>query len=178
MAKAKPSLVRFLPVAVMLAVIGVLGTALYSKEPPRHSKLVGKPLPVLDLPQLNSTMSLSSEDIAGKYVLINVFASWCSVCVIEHAFIQQVEQAYGIPVYGIAWRDAPEDTTAWLEKYGNPYHKVAMDEEGSYVIQLGVTGTPESFLIGPNGVVLAHYPGALDQAAFEAEFLPLVRPHQ
>lgn len=170
---AKPSPVRLLPLVLMLGIATVLGTALYSKEPARQSPLVGTMLPEIDLPNLiESRPRLTGETLKGRYVLINVFASWCGVCVMEHPFISGVEAAYGIPVYGIAWRDDPDDTRAWLRKHGNPYRTVGVDQEGDFVIRLGVTGTPESFLIGPDGTILQHYPGALDQAAFEAEFLP------
>lgn len=173
---AKPSVLRLLPLGVFVLVALVLGQALYSKEPVKRSRLIGKPFPEMNLPVLGAEGErLSRDAFKGKTVLVNVFASWCTVCVMEHDFISRIEGAYGIRVYGIAWRDEPVDTNVWLNKYGNPYQAVVMDQDGQFGIQLGVTGTPESFLIGPDGTILQHYPGALDVSVFESDFAPLIR---
>lgn len=117
----------------------------------------------------------SNADIKGKYALLNVFASWCLTCKVEHPVLMQIKEDNKIAVYGINWRDDAAKVNEWFKNSGNPYEKIADDKNGELVIALGVTGAPETFLISPDGIVIFRYAGAITEEIYNDEILPLVK---
>ncbi|RMD87575.1 MAG: DsbE family thiol:disulfide interchange protein [Alphaproteobacteria bacterium] len=146
--------INFLPVAAFLLIVGAFSWYLVSGEDPRviPSPLIDKPVPEFDLPPLEAGIpGLASRDLAeGKVVLVNVFASWCAPCRIEHPFLSALA-AEGVPIYGIAYKDAPEDTRAMLAELGNPYERIGVDRDGRVGIDLGVYGVPETYVVSGDG---------------------------
>ncbi|MES2677921.1 MAG: redoxin family protein [Pseudomonadota bacterium] len=121
-------------------------------------------VPQFSLPELNnSSENFSNQDLQGKYSLINVFASWCVSCVAEHDLLMQLARTNKINIYGVAWRDINENTKDYLAKNGNPYLKIGADNKGIFSKLLSVSGTPESFLIDPQGRVIYYWRGAIDR---------------
>jgi len=107
---------------------------------------------------------LSFKDYKGKFTVVNLFASWCIACVAEHGVFTKIKDKYGdeVQIVGVNWRDKKDDAINWLEKYGNPYNKVAYDNFGKYGISLGIRGIPETFLVDKDGVILKHFRGNID----------------
>jgi cytochrome c biogenesis protein CcmG/thiol:disulfide interchange protein DsbE len=122
--------------------------------------MVGRPVPALVMEPLGGGAPVSTEAMRGSPYLINVFASWCTPCRAEHAQLMTLRRS-GVVIMGIAYKDAPEDTGAFLQELGNPYELVGMDPEGRAGLELGVTGAPETFVIGPDGEIRAAYRGAI-----------------
>jgi cytochrome c biogenesis protein CcmG/thiol:disulfide interchange protein DsbE len=147
-----------------------------SKERPQpYSKQLEKPLPVFSLPLLFKEDGVLTENyFQGQYYLLNVFASWCTTCRLEHATLINVAQENTIGIVGIAWKDRPENTKKWLENLGNPYEVVASDWDGKLVVPLGLTGTPETFLIDPNGTIIYHHQGMLTEDFINRKILSLI----
>jgi len=106
-------------------------------------------------------------------VLINFFASWCIPCVAEMATLRAIGQQ--IALWGIAYKDKPEDAQRFVTRDGSPYARVALDQSGMTAIDWGVSGVPESFLVLPGGHIAWHGAAALDEAVFQREILPLAR---
>lgn len=79
-----------------------------------------------------------------------------------------------IPVYGLSYKDAEHDATRWLERFGNPYTEVLVDEAGKVGIDYGVYGAPETFVIDATGVIRLKHVGPLDVKTWEKELLPLI----
>ncbi|WP_336944890.1 redoxin domain-containing protein [Asaia sp. HN010] len=104
-------------------------------------------------------------------VLVNFFASWCIPCVAEMAALRGI--ARQIPLWGIAYKDKPEDARRFITRDGSPYMRVALDQTGMTAIDWGVSGVPESFLILPGGRIAWHGASALDETLFRREILPL-----
>ena len=156
-------------VIIMLAKL--LGTG---NEPP--SPLTGKELPEFNLPAIEGAAQggLSNNDLKGHYSLINIFASWCLTCKVEHPFLMKIKEQKILPIYGINWKDDPEKALRMLKKTGNPFEKIGADKKGELIIQLGVTGAPETFLISPEGIVLYRYAGVLTQSVLNNKILPMV----
>jgi cytochrome c biogenesis protein CcmG/thiol:disulfide interchange protein DsbE len=125
-----------------------------------------------DLWQINQRINIPA--VTGP-ILVNVFASWCGSCRIEHPF--WMENADKIPVafVGIGWNDSAENLKKSLLKNGNPYKIVGVDEKGNQAVSLGVTGVPETFLIAADGRVLAHHAGPMHKAVWDAHFLPQLK---
>jgi cytochrome c biogenesis protein CcmG/thiol:disulfide interchange protein DsbE len=125
------------------------------------SVMIGKPAPGITLPAaLKNKPGFSSKDLHGKPVIINVFASWCLECRAEQAALAKIGKEAGIAVYGIDYKDTPEKLTAWLKQYGDPYKAIVADKDGSAVIDWGVYGVPETFVID-GGVIRDKQVGAV-----------------
>jgi len=103
----------------------------------------------------------------GTPTVINIFASWCAPCEVEHPVLLALK-AQGITVIGIAYKDDPAKTEAFLRRLGNPYSKVLVDRTGRAGVEFGISGVPESFLIGADGKVLAKFTGPMTPADAEA----------
>lgn len=174
---------RLRPVLVIPALVGVLlvaafGVLLARMEPGRdvrtmRSGVTDKPLPAVRLPVLAQRGGpvLDTALLEPPY-LLNVFGSWCAACVVEHPVLTELA-AQGVAVHGIAWRDDPADTRAWLVRHGDPYTAVGVDRTSGAVIELGVSGAPETFLIGRDGRIRFHHVGVLRRDLWEQEIKPL-----
>jgi cytochrome c biogenesis protein CcmG/thiol:disulfide interchange protein DsbE len=137
------------------------------------STLINKPLPAFNLPLLSDPQKRITEKAwLGKPALINVWASWCVTCAAEHEVLMDLAQQKKIAIYGLSYKDAPSAAKEWLEKYGNPYQVVVLDTVGSTAIDLGVYGTPETFLIDKNGIIQDKFVGALTETIWEERVLP------
>lgn len=124
------------------------------------SKMVGKPLPEFSLPQAASDRPplASAEFAKGEPRLLNIFASWCVPCAAESPQLMALAQA-GVPIDGIAIRDAREDVDAFLARWGNPYGHIGLDARSSVQIALGSSGVPETFLIDGRGRIVHQHIG-------------------
>ena len=83
----------------------------------------------------------------GPY-LIQVFASWCAPCELE-ALILVALKDQGVPIIGVAYKDEPAKTQAFLARTGDPYVRVLVDRQGRAGNDLGVSGVPETYLAVP-----------------------------
>ena len=110
--------------------------------------------------------------IEGNDLLLNVWASWCITCRVEHPYLMYLK-SQGIPILGLNYKDEREDAIEWLNKYGNPYDDNIFDYKGSLALDLGVTGAPETFLI-INGQVVAHYQGEVNEMVWNEVFVPAI----
>lgn len=137
------------------------------------SPYIGKPAPEFSLPSVTDpAATVSSDDYAGRFALVNVWATWCVGCRHEHDFLLTLSEREDIPIYGLNWRDQREDAVAWLQQLGDPYAASAFDGTGQVGIDWGVYGAPETFLIDPAGIVVHKHLGPLTQEAWERDFLP------
>ena len=126
------------------------------------SKLIGQPMPAVNLPGLGDAPGLTSADLkTGKPVLVNVFASWCVPCADEAPLFMQVAKDKRVRIVGINYKDSPENARRFLGRYGNPYAAVGVDASGRAGIEWGVYGVPETFVIGRDGNVAFKLVGPL-----------------
>ncbi|HET6159300.1 MAG TPA: DsbE family thiol:disulfide interchange protein [Dongiaceae bacterium] len=137
------------------------------------SALIGKPVPTFDLsPVQGRKLGLSSADLKGEVSLVNVFASWCVACRAEHPLFLQLAKV--VPIHGLNYKDAPQDAAEWLDTLGDPYTRTGADRDGRVAIDWGVTGVPETFVIGADGVIAYKQVGPVTQQALDETILPLV----
>jgi cytochrome c biogenesis protein CcmG, thiol:disulfide interchange protein DsbE len=169
---------RFLlPLAafVLLLVVLLVGLKRAPDKSILPSPLIGRPVPQFTLPNLfDNTQPVSSESLKGRWLLVNVWGTWCVECRAEHQVLLQIKQQARVPILGIDWKDQNEDALAWLAQLGNPYERVATDRDGRVAIDWGVYGAPESFLISPAGTVVYKHIGAMTEQVWNSEFLPRV----
>ncbi|MDE1895316.1 MAG: DsbE family thiol:disulfide interchange protein [Pseudomonadota bacterium] len=137
--------------------------------------LLNKPAPAFDLPQLyEPTAKVSKADLLGKPYLLNVFASWCIECGLEHPVLEAEGPTLGVELVGYNYKDAPADAKRWLAEHGNPYKVLLADESGQTAINFGVYGAPESFLIDAQGVIRYKHIGPLTPDVVANELKPAI----
>jgi cytochrome c biogenesis protein CcmG/thiol:disulfide interchange protein DsbE len=149
---------------IVLAALALLFAGYALKRDPKISPhaMVGKPMPVLTLPELSSGQPTALKDAAQSGpVLVNFFASWCAPCEIEHPQLMALK-ARGVTVIGVAYKDAPANTQAFLSRLGDPFAARLIDRDGRAGIEFGVTGVPETFVVAADGTVVAKHTGPLE----------------
>ncbi len=129
-------------------------------------------LPSFKLDNLENSDLITDDVLQGNFIL-NVWASWCITCRIEHPYLMNLNNN-GIPIVGLNYKDERNDAINWLNKYGNPYDLTVHDYKGTLALDLGVTGAPETFLVH-NGKVVAHYQGEVNKLIWEDVFLPVIK---
>ena len=170
-------LVFLLPVLGLVALDGVFAVGLTKDPKELPSVLIDRPLPEFTLPGIADTPGggpgFASTALRGQPALLNIFASWCAACPQEHPVLTRIS-GEGVPVYGLAWKDKPADSRMWLDRFGNPYARVAADEAGRTAIDLGVTGVPETFIVDKHGRVRSKVIGPISNERWDSELKPLL----
>ena len=159
----------FLPLVVIVALGALFGLFALHHDPQVQPKaLVGKAMPDLTLPSLDDGTPVRLRDAAAEGpILVNFFASWCAPCEIEQPVLMQLK-ARKVRMIGIAYKDAPPKTQGFLSRLGDPFSQRVVDRDGRAGIEFGVTGVPETYLIGRDGQVLAKHTGPLNAADAQA----------
>jgi cytochrome c biogenesis protein CcmG, thiol:disulfide interchange protein DsbE len=166
---------RFAPIAIFVAIAAGLGFSLTNDPRKMPSMLIDRPVPPMALPALQpGTDGLKTEDFSGKLALINVYASWCSGCRVEHPTLLRIARDSAIPLYGINWKDKPGDGLKWLKANGSPYLKVGDDPSGRLGIDMGVTGIPETFVVDRTGRIRYRHAGPITEDVWQETFEPLL----
>ena len=162
-----------LPLIALVALIAVSGFILLRGEPREtlSAGLIGQPAPSFALASLDGDGLATSDAFAGRPYVINLFASWCTPCRAEHPELLRL-QAQGAAVLGVAYKDRPERTRAYLNELGDPYELVVLDPEGRYGLELGASGVPETFLVGADGRILASFRGPVTARDVDERILP------
>jgi len=162
-----------------LIVIGVLviyfGVGLTRDPHELPSVLIDRPFPAVDLPPIaGRDKGFATADLGGQVALVNVFASWCVSCKVEHPILMAHAQAGGVPIYGIAWKDDPAATADLLKQDGDPYRLVGADRTGHAAIDLGVTGAPETYVVDKTGRIRYKQIGPITDDAWSQVLQPLI----
>ena len=154
------------PLVVLVALTAMfVGWSLKRDPAFKPDAIVGKPIPETVLPILSGSLAGPGQvDLktagVGKPMIVNVFASWCAPCRIEHPQLMRL-QAQGVAVVGVAYKDDPAATRAFLDELGDPFRLVLVDREGRAGLDLGVSGVPETFAVNAMGEVVAKASGPL-----------------
>ena len=141
-------------VLVPAAFVGFIAFTLLRTAPP--DTLVGKRLPEFSLKQLGSGEQLSSQDLRGKAVVLNFWASWCAPCIEEAPDLQAAHARYGkddVVVLGVNVQDSEQDALAFAKEYGITY-PVVRDPNLTLYRELGVRGLPETFFVNKEGIFI------------------------
>ncbi len=171
----KKSLRFLLPLGVfaLLLVFLLIGLRLNPREVP--SPLIGKPAPAFALPVLNKPeQRIARDDMLGKVWVLNVFASWCGPCRVEHPLVTELARRNLAPVYGLNYKDKTADANRWLTDLGDPFAAVLVDTDGRVGIDFGVYGVPETFVIDQQGIVQLKHIGPLTPDAVSEQIMPLL----
>jgi len=165
-----------IPLAVFVALLGFFAVGLTRDPREVPSPLIDKPAPVFKLQQLHDQgAAFTPEDMKGKVWLLNVWASWCVSCRVEHPLLVEMSRTNVVPIVGLNYKDRRDDGMQWLSKFGNPYVLSAYDVEGKVGIDYGVYGVPETFVIDKQGMIRYKQIGPVTPEALEKKILPLIR---
>jgi cytochrome c biogenesis protein CcmG, thiol:disulfide interchange protein DsbE len=153
----------WLPLGGFILFFAVVASGLFNPDDTLHrSKMVGKPLPLFDLPAASSSRpGLSAKSFSGKPYLINVFASWCVPCIAEAPILTSLAQQ-GVPIDGVAIRDKRGDVDGFLARNGNPYRAIGLDVDSSIQMAIGSSGVPETFVVDGKGIIRAQHIGDIN----------------
>jgi cytochrome c biogenesis protein CcmG, thiol:disulfide interchange protein DsbE len=163
-----------LAVFVLLAAFLAVGLTRDPREVP--SPFIGKAAPAFRLEQVaDEKLAFAPADMKGKVWLLNVWASWCASCRIEHPLLVEMAKKNVVPIVGLNYKDRREDALQWLARFGNPYSVSAHDIEGKVGIDYGVYGAPETFVIDKQGVIRYKQIGPITPEALEKKIMPLLR---
>ena len=122
--------------------------------------------------------TFTQQDLQGHIALLIIWTSGCYACRLEQPILMKITQEYKIPIYSLNYGDGTNAAKSWLLKWGNPFVATGMDTAGYVAMQLGVYGTPETFLIDDQGMIRYRHVGVLDQNAWDEDLLPLVRQYE
>ena len=172
-------LLFLLPLATLALMAGFFAWSLMAGRDPASigSVMVDRPAPKLDLRALRDGDKPITDALlrTGKPVLVNFFASWCTPCLAEHPLFTRLKQREGAAIIGIAWKDKPEATRAWLAKLGDPYRQLLFDQDGKLALDWGLSGVPETYAIDGNGIVRLHFRGPITERDLTDKIIPFLK---
>lgn len=171
----KIPLLTLLPVIMFIALGSVFYFGLNRQDPDQlPSAFIGRPAPNMQVVALGANALLTAEVLAAPGVkLVNFWASWCGPCRAEHPRLEELAAA-GYSVYGINYKDQPEQALAFLAELGNPYAGIGADTSGRTGIDWGIYGVPETFVLDSNGRIVARHAGPLTHDIVARIIMPAI----
>lgn len=135
-----------------------------------------EPLPTFSVALLfDPQKKFTTNDMKGRISLLNIWSAGCHFCREEHAFLLEISRDYHIPIYGLNFREDSSYAKDWLHDRGNPYTLIGMDSDGSVAMQLGLTGTPQTFVIDAQGMIRYRVLGMIDKEIWTEKIYPLIQ---
>jgi cytochrome c biogenesis protein CcmG/thiol:disulfide interchange protein DsbE len=138
--------------------------ALSFRSDPRviESPLIGKPAPSFTLMDLDGQV-VGLEDLKGKPVVLNFWATWCQPCIVEHPVLLAGARRYAgqVEFLGVIYQDKPELIRRFMQERG-AWGPALIDPEVEVAIAYGVYGAPETFFIDAQGIIVAKIRSAVD----------------
>ncbi|MEM1080073.1 MAG: DsbE family thiol:disulfide interchange protein [Pseudomonadota bacterium] len=158
-----------LPLGAFVLLLGLLLTGLFTAGQ-RHivqSPLIDRPVPDFSLPLLHQPdQQLSRAELLGQPFILNVWGSWCPTCRDEHPWITRLGEESAATLVGLNWKDERTDALRWLDAFGDTWDIQLMDYVGNTAIDLGVYGSPETFLVDHEGIIRHKHIGAINAEVY------------
>lgn len=166
---------RILPVSVFLILVVFLAIGLTRDPSVIPTEMIDRDIPEFALPDLHDqAATLTQDSLTGEITLLNVFGSWCVACLQEHPTLMQLSRNETVRIVGVNWRDERVDALNWLEKHGDPYAEIIFDAESDLVIEIGVTGAPETFVLDANGRIRYKQIGPITPEVWSKTIRPVI----
>jgi len=129
-----------------------------------------KNIPVFEARDFNSNTNITSEKVFEKdiYYLVNIWASWCVPCREEHSLLMELSKNQSIKLTGLNYRDNLKNAKEFINKLGNPYSQILVDDKGTLGIEFGAYGVPETFLIDKNKKIIKKFVGPINQEILDS----------
>ena len=168
-------LLFFLPLALFAVLAGYFVIGLGHEPSLLPSALIDHPVPEFNLPALGDKPGLATTDLTGQVALVNFFASWCVPCRAEHPILMRLAGEAHVALYGIDYKDKPEDARGLLAQLGDPYRRIGVDRDGRTFIDFGAYGVPETYVIDRAGHIRYRQVGPITPEDYEGKILPLLK---
>ena len=124
-----------------------------------------KNIPIFKAKDFNSNAYVDSEKIFKEdiFYVVNIWASWCVPCRIEHPLLMELSKIQSLKLIGFNYRDNQINAKNFVNKFGNPYSKILIDNDGILAVEFGAYGVPETFVINKNKKIIRKFVGPLNQ---------------
>lgn len=166
------------PLLGFLILVGALAFGLTRDPRILPSELIEKPFPQFALENLGGDQVIDPSVLQGKVSLVNVFGSWCAACVTEHPQLMTQRNNPDVQLVGVDWRDTRDAANRWLVRHGNPYDVIIFDPNSKLIVELGVTGAPETFIVDKAGKIRYKHVGIITPKDWTNTLQPLVESLQ
>lgn len=175
--------VMFLPIGGFAGLAALFYFTLYAGDPSTiPSVLIDKPAPQFALPALDglkrdgqAVPGVQTADLRkGRLSVVNIWASWCGPCRLEHPYLMQMAASGKANMVGLNYKDLPENARRFLGVHGNPYTAVGVDKAGRTSVDWGVYGVPETFVVDGAGKIIFKHIGPINKNIYQTKFLPLL----
>ncbi|MBR9912149.1 MAG: DsbE family thiol:disulfide interchange protein [Gammaproteobacteria bacterium] len=164
----------FIPLLVFLILAIFFWRGLSLDPTAMPSALIDRPVPAFKLATVKDPQQFYTEqDLKGEVALLNVWATWCVACRVEHPFLVQLAQQ-GLKIVGINYKDDVAEARVWLQKLADPYVYSVVDADGRLGIDLGVFGAPETYVLDKEGVIRYKHVGVVDAKVWRETIEPIV----
>ncbi len=156
--------IALIPVVAFAALAALFWRGLSGNPSEIPSALINKPVPEFSLPAIEGLGPPGFDTAAlkqGGVTLVNVWASWCGPCRVEHPFLMELSKRSDVKLLGLNYKDDPENARRFLGTLGQPYAAVGADQAGRAAVDWGVYGVPETFVIDGTGMIRYKFIGPL-----------------
>ncbi|WP_157132188.1 DsbE family thiol:disulfide interchange protein [Roseobacter sp. AzwK-3b] len=138
------------------------------------SALEGRPAPAVQVTQLADKNPFKDSDLrSGDVKLVNYWASWCAPCRAEHPHLETLADQ-GITIYGVNYKDKPDNALKFLDELGDPYTALGADANGRMALDWGLYGVPETYVIDGKGQIVLRFAGPITEKVLESTILPAI----
>ena len=161
-------------IALPLAFVGLISAFfIWNLNYETRDTIIVSDIPDFKLTDLNGRKIDRSVFEADEYKLINVWATWCINCKLEHGFLMSLKNE-NFNIIGLNYKDNLEKANKWLVQFGNPYKKNIFDQKGELGFELGVAGAPETYLVNKQNKILYKHVGIINEDVWIQKFIPFI----
>ncbi|TNE76060.1 MAG: DsbE family thiol:disulfide interchange protein [Gammaproteobacteria bacterium] len=163
----------FIPLLVFIVLAIFLLNGLERDPNAMPSALIDRPVPAFSLPVLGDEQRVESEALfQGRPALLNVWATWCISCRVEHPYLNKLSKQ-GVRIVGLNYKDDSAEAMKWLDEKGDPYELSVVDARGRLGLDLGVFGAPETYVVDASGTIRYKHVGVVDDRVWQQKILPI-----
>jgi cytochrome c biogenesis protein CcmG/thiol:disulfide interchange protein DsbE len=128
-----------------------------------------KNIPIFVAKDFDSNTYVNSEKIfeEDSFYVINIWASWCVPCRIEHPLLMELSKSQSVKLIGLNYRDNKINAKKFINEIGNPYSQILIDRDGTLSIEFGAYGVPETFIIDKNKKIIKKFIGPISKEILE-----------
>ena len=162
----------FIPFLVFITLIILFNAQMDTDPTELEMARAGQPVPDFTLEALDPPgLTVTNADLPGQPYLINVWATWCPACRVEHPYLLELK-AKGINIVGLDYKDERAKAAEWLKNLGDPYSQVLFDKDGRLGLDLGVYGAPETYVVDDQGVLRYRHIGIVNEKVWQETLRP------